>query len=623
MPDFGFVGAAYEAPSLTQDAQECINFYPEIDPTKAQGERGIVALYPTPGLETVAIFPNQEEVRGLRTLSGGQQVVAVCGDFVYVLEDDLTPVMVGQMNTSTGQVGIVDNGVNVYIVDDSYRYTWFISAPSSAIFTGSISTTTLTVTSVQSGTIAVGQAIFGQGMAQNTVITALGTGSGGVGTYTVSDSQTVASTIINSVAAPAIVTGAISGTTLTVSAVTSGTLKIGQTIEGTGVTDGTIITAFGTGSGGAGTYTVSASQTVSSTTIYALNWTVLPNTDGAFEGGGTVDISDNYFVYNKPQSQLWAASDLLSPITDPLSFASKDGSPDDLVAIIVDRREVYLLGEMSSEAWLDVGSVPFPFSRIQGSSTQQGIAAAFSCARVGNSFAYVSKNNRGEATIVQMNGYTPQRISTHAVETTLVGQDVSDAIAWTYQLEGHETYVVTFPSIGENGLTWAYDITTGLWHKWLYTNNQNEYERHRGNCCAFFNQQVLLGDYENGKLYRLSLSQYTDDGQLIRRLRRCPHITTDLQRQYFAELQIQFQPGVGLPVGQGQDPQAMLRWSDDGGFTWSNENWVTIGKQGQYFTRAMWRRLGFARDRIFEVVVTDPIKAVIVSANLKAEAGDN
>jgi hypothetical protein len=623
MPDFGFVGAAYEAPSLTQDAQECINFYPEIDPTKAQGERGIVALYPTPGLETVAIFPNQEEVRGLRTLSGGAQVVAVCGDFVYVLENDLTPVMIGQMNTATGQVGIVDNGVNVYIVDDSYRYTWFISAPSSAIFTGSISGTTLTVTVMQSGTIAVGQAIFGQGVAQNTVITALGTGTGGVGTYTVSDSQSVTSTAINSVASPAIVTGAISGTTLTVSAVTSGTLKIGQTIEGTGVTDGTIITAFGTGSGGAGTYTVSASQTVSSTTIYALNWTVLPSTDGAFEGGGTVDISDNYFVYNKPQSQLWAASDLLSPITDPLSFASKDGSPDDLVAIIVDRREVYLLGEMSSEAWLDVGSVPFPFQRIQGSSTQQGIAAAYSCARVGNSFAYVSKNNRGEATIVQMNGYIPQRISTHAVENTLVGQNVSDALAWTYQLNGHETYVVTFPSIGTNGLTWAYDITTGLWHKWLYTNNQNEYERHRGNCCAFFNQQVLLGDYENGKLYRLSLSQYTDDGQLIRRLRRCPHITTDLQRQYFAELQIQFQPGVGLPAGQGQDPQAMLRWSDDGGFTWSNENWVTIGKQGQYFTRAMWRRLGFARDRIFEVVVTDPIKAVIVSANLKAEAGDN
>jgi hypothetical protein len=623
MPDFGFVGAAYEAPSITQDAQECINFYPEIDPMKAQGERGIIALYPTPGLETVAQFPNQEEVRGLRTLSGGQQVVAVCGDFVYVLEDDLTPKMIGQMNTSAGQVGIVDNGINVYIVDDSYRYTWYISNPSAAIFTGSISGTTLTVSVMQSGTIAVGQAIFGSGIQQNTVITALGTGTGGTGTYTVSDSQTVASTAINSTAAPAIVTGSIASTTLTVSAVTSGTLRVGQTIEGTGITDGTIITALGTGSGGAGTYTVSVAQTVSSTTIYALNWTVLPSTDGAFEGGVTVDISDNYFVYNKPESQQWAATNLLSPITNPLSFASKDGSPDDLVAIIVDRREVYLLGEMSSEAWLDVGSTPFPFQRIQGSSTQQGIAAAFSCARMGNSFAYVSKNNRGEATIVRMNGYVPERISTHAVENTLVGQDVSDAIAWTYQLEGHETYVVTFPSIGTNGLTWAYDNTTGLWHKWLYTNDLNQFERHRGNCCCFFNQQVLVGDYENGKLYKLSLSQYTDDGQLVRRIRRCPHITTDLQRQYFAELQIQFQPGVGLEHGQGENPQAMLRWSDDGGFTWSNENWVSIGVQGNYYNRAIWRRLGWARDRIFEVSISDPVKAVIVSANLKAEAGDN
>ena len=623
MPDFGFVGAAYEAPSIYQDAQECINFYPEVDPTKAQGERGVVALYPTPGLETVAILPNQEEVRGIRTLSGGTQVVTVCGDFAYVMESDYTPKMIGQLNTATGVVGIVDNGVNAYIVDDSYRYTWFISNPSSAIFTGSISSTTLTVTSVLSGTIAVGHAIFGQGIAQNTVITALGTGSGGVGTYTVSDSQTVTSTTINSVSAPAIVTGAISGTTLTVSAVTSGTLKIGQTIEGTGVTDGTIIKAFGTGSGGAGTYTVSASQSVSSTTIYALNWTVLPSTDGAFEGGGTVDITDNYFVYNKPNSQLWAASDLLSPITDPLSFASKDGSPDDLVSIIVDRREVYLLGEMSSEVWINSGAVPFPFTRIPGTSTQQGIAAQWSMSRMGNSFAYVSKNNRGEAMVVRMNGYFPERISTHAVETTLVNQNVSDAVAWTYQLEGHEVYVVSFPSVGENGLTWAYDNTTGLWHKWLYRNNQNQFERHRGNCCAFFNQQVLVGDYENGKIYQLSRNYYTDDGQPIRRIRRAPHLVSDLQRQYFHELQIQFQPGVGLSTGQGEDPQAMLRWSNDGGSTWSNEYWTSIGKQGKYQNRAIWRRLGWSRDKIFEVSISDPVKAVIVSANLKAEAGEN
>lgn len=68
----------------------------------------------------------------------------------------------------------------------------------------------------------------------------------------------------------AVVTGSIAGTTLTVSAVTSGKLAVGQTISGSGVTVGTTITAVLTGIvGGIGTYTVSASQTVASTAITA------------------------------------------------------------------------------------------------------------------------------------------------------------------------------------------------------------------------------------------------------------------------------------------------------------------------------------------------------------------
>ena len=157
---------------------------------------------------------------------------------------------------------------------------------------------------------------------------------------------------------------------------------------------------------------------------------------------------------------------------------------------------------------------------------------------------------------------------------------------------------------------------------------------------------------------------FTDDGNTIRRVRRAPHLVSDLQRQFFDEFQIQFQPGVGttgfytsntaiyiqspyyiVPAGQlsvgptdivilgiqntinagdvTTYPQAMLRWSNDGGSTWSREYWVTIGQMGRYKNRAIWRRLGMARDRVFEVVVTDPVNAVIVSANLKASQGDN
>ena len=657
MPDFGFVGPSYEAPSIYQDAQECINFRAEIDPLKLPGQRGIVALYPTPGLTAKVVLPNTQEVRGMRTVSGGMQMVAVCGPYVYVLTSNLTPTIVGQLNTSSGHVGITDNGVNVYIVDGAYRYTWRINNPTAATIQGSISGTTLTVSRTFSGTLAVGQALYGIGLSNETVIL-----SGSGTTWTLNKSQTVASTQIyasNTISFQgAIADVVVSGVTyhnLTVSP--SVTLYLGQTIVGSGISDGTIVTQIVTAGS---SYYINKAYTISSEQMYALNFTVIPNTDGAFTGADVVDIMDNYFVYNDPGTQIWAASDALSPITQPLSFSSKDGAPDNLVSLIVDHREVYLLGENSSEVWTDVGAFPFPFQRIPGTSTQHGIVAKFSVARVGNSFAYVSRNIRGQAQIMMMQGYTPTRISTHAVENTLVNQKVDDAIAWTYQLEGHEVYVVSFPSLD---LTWAYDNTTQMWHKWLYVDSNNVFHRHIGNCLALFQGMVLVGDWQNGKIYELDPNNYTDDGDEIRRVRRCPHLVEDLQRQYFDELQIQFQPGVGqggsfisagtfigtdLVIGPNQidtipapaiyiigtasnvnsttpytNPQAMLRWSNDGGSTWSREYWIPIGQQGKYKNRAIWRRLGMARDRIYEVVITDPVKAVIVSANLKASVGEN
>ena len=732
MPDFGFVGPSYEAPSIYQDDQECINFRPEIDPLKQPGMYGVVALYPTPGLVTKLTL-NYGEVRGMRNISSGQYMAIVCGSFVYAVNTNLTPTLIGQLNSLTGIVGITDNGINLYIVDGTNRYTWRVSNPAAAEFRGTISGTTLTVSLMKSGTIAAGQQLFGLGVLDRTVITALGTGTGGVGTYTLNISHTIPTLQdLNSATVGAIVTGSISGTTLTVTAVTSGTLYPGQTLQGTGITAGTIITAlggsaaisfsitaagtgyavgdtitvnggvyasqatytvatiggsgavtgltlvsngsytiqpgtpsttitsgngtgltltltFGTGAGGAGTYVVSTSQTVSSTTIYGLNFSVMPATDGAFQGADVVDVVDNYFVYNRPNTQQFGSTAPLSPISPSLSFSSKDGAPDNLVSLIVDHREVYLMGEVSSEVWVNSGLFPFAFQRIPGTSTQHGIAAKFSVARLGNSFAYLSKNIRGDGQVMMMNGYTPTRISTHAVENTIEGADISDARAWTYLIEGHEVYVISFPGLD---LTWAYDIATSMWHKWLWVDKLNVYHRHRGNCHTHFANMNLVGDWENGQIYMLDPNTYTDDGNEIRRLRRAPHLVSDFQRQYFSELQILFQPGVGLSgnvtstnsptnavaglavaglaiAGQnnlftlGANPQAMLRWSNDGGSTWSNEHWVSIGLQGAYKNRAIWRRLGQARDRIFEVVVTDPIKAVIVAANLKAEAGEN
>jgi hypothetical protein len=490
MPDFGFVGASYTTRSIYQNDQECINFYPEIDPTKQKGERGVVALYPTPGLVTEITFPIQAEVRGMRALSGLKYAIAVCGNRVYKIERNLTFTEVGKLTTNSGPVSITDNvmttdGLTAYIVDGPNRYYYVIS-----------------------------------------------------------------------------------------------TNKFEK----------------------------------------------LPSTDGDWQGATCVDTVDNYVAYNEPGTQNWAVTDLGSPLSTTLLYGSKDGSPDNIVSLIIDHRQVYLLGEVTTEVWVDVGSlipniITFPFQRVSGTSSQNGCGAAFSVARFAETFMFLGRDTLGTATIGMMKGYEYIRLSTHAVENSLVGYDVSDARAWTFQIEGHEFYVITFPQID---LTWVYDLTTGQWFKWLYWESDTAtYHRHRANCGIAFANKNLVGDWQNGKIYSLDFDTFTDAGAPIRRLRRAPHITTDLQRQYFDEFQIQFQPGVGLVVGQGDNPQAMLRWSNDGGSTWSNEHWVDIGKIGAYTNRAIWRRLGWARDRIFEMAVSDPIKAVVVSANLKASPGDN
>ncbi len=170
----------------------------------------------------------------------------------------------------------------------------------------SVAATVLTVGGTVTGTFAVGMELTGTGVAPGTTIVALGTGTGGAGTYTINQSQTVSSTTItgttltntyskihseysdvthffrltyNQTRTAVNTNSSISGTTLTVSGgAQTGQFTVGMVLTGTGVSANTTITAFGTGTGGTGTYTVSVSQTVAATTITG---SIIPNTGGS------------------------------------------------------------------------------------------------------------------------------------------------------------------------------------------------------------------------------------------------------------------------------------------------------------------------------------------------------
>tara|TARA_R110000868_G_scaffold73387_2_gene212912 strand:- start:1844 stop:2287 length:444 start_codon:yes stop_codon:yes gene_type:complete len=141
-----------------------------------------------------------------------------------------------------------------------------------------------------------------------------------------------------------------------------------------------------------------------------------------------------------------------------------------------------------------------------------------------------------------------------------------------------------------------------------------------------FNGKIIVGDYENGKLYAFDLQKYSDDTAIqkwLRSWRALPTGQNNLKRSAQHMMQLDCESGVGLDgVGQGTDPQVMLRWSDDGGHTWSNEHWRSIGKIGQTNRRVIWRRLGMTmklRDRVYELSGTDPVKIAIMGAELIAE----
>jgi hypothetical protein len=170
-----------------------------------------------------------------------------------------------------------------------------------------------------------------------------------------------------------------------------------------------------------------------------------------------------------------------------------------------------------------------------------------------------------------------------------------------------------------------------------------------------FNNEIIVGDYENGNIYAFDLDVNSDNGQIqkwLRSWRALPSGTNNLKRTAQHSLQLNCESGVGLngidptdnvqwffytssgdqlvtssgdfllfspPTVEGANPEVMLRWSDDGGHTYSNEHWATMGRIGEYGFRVFWRRLGMTlklRDRVYEVSGTDPVKIAIVGAEL-------
>ena len=349
-------------------------------------------------------------------------------------------------------------------------------------------------------------------------------------------------------------------------------------------------------------------------------------TDPDFPGATTVTYLDGYFVFNEPSSQrVWTSVLLDGTSVDPLDFASAEGSPDGVVAILADHRELVVFGTDTTEVWYNAALPDFPLAPIQGAFNEIGCISAWSIAKLDNSIFWLGTSPRGKGIVYRANGYTAIRVSTHAVEWQIQQYErITDAVGYSYQQEGHLFYVLNFPSANR---TWVYDAATNSWHE-RASFIEGELSRHRSNCHCNFQGNTVVGDYSNGNIYTFDTNIYDDYGgvqKVVRSWRAFYPGMNDLRRTAQHSLQLDVETGVGLTEGQGSDPQVVLRWSDDGGHSWSNEHWRSLGPIGEYGRRVIWRRLGMTnkiRDRVYEISITDPVKVNIMGAQLLLSTTD-
>lgn len=351
--------------------------------------------------------------------------------------------------------------------------------------------------------------------------------------------------------------------------------------------------------------------------IYDLDADTLTEiTDLDFPPATTVIYLDGYFIVNRATTAQFAWSALLDGLSwSGLDFASAESSPDKIVTVHRDHRELWLYGESTTEVWFNAGGQTQPFQRMQNAYLEYGVVTPWVVVSMDRRQYFVSLNAQGEGVVMQTTGYTPQRISTHAIEYAINQTDLGALSAYGYQEEGHWFYV-----LHTSDHTWAYDATTALWHERAGLGDDGRTLSHPAWVHMVALGTHLVGDRTQGILYESSLETYTNAGEPLPRIRSAPYVTALREEIFHERIELDLEVAVGQSTGDitEVDPRLMLAWSDTHGATWSNEHQLRMGKQGEQYTRAYKNRLGQARDRIYRVTITDPIKVSLLGAFLES-----
>lgn len=344
-------------------------------------------------------------------------------------------------------------------------------------------------------------------------------------------------------------------------------------------------------------------------------FSTLIDSTGSFQGSDRVEYLDGFFIFNKPGFPQFYCSLAQSVTFDPLYFANKNGASDNLVTLIVNQRNIWLLGAQTAEIWSDVGAAAFPFAINPANFIQHGCAAKYSVCKHDTNIFWLGQDPQGSRIVFTAGeDYLAERISTHAIENEFAGYGiVNDAIGFTYQELGHSFYVLTFPSADR---TWVYDTETALWHERGTIDGSGQQHRIRANAYAYAYGEAVTIDFANGSLMAIDSDTYTDLGEPIVRECTYPHTLNEMKRIVYHKFIADMETGNSTVPDNaaGGQPLVSLSWSNDRGFSYETPITKTLGTQGNRMATVTWWRLGLARDRIFRLRWSSPSRTALNGA---------
>ena len=625
------VGQPYQGKSVIVSGQEVVNLYAENNAGDPKAPVPIT-YYQTPGWSVYANPVLSLPVRATYRTSVGTAYVVV-GPSLYFLSELQTLIFIGYVADRPSQVIMADNGlvvimtdgVNGYVVDmatNTFRqildpsfypasYCFFLDTffgfnrvgtnqffitasmanfgmlSNTGIETGSITTAGL---GYVNGSYASVPFTGGSGVDGEADIVVGGTGVR-TGNITTPGTLYTAGTYLNVPLTGGAGAGARADITIAAGAVTAVVMTVPGTGYGVGNTLGVLAADVGgTGSGFVFTVTELGGVVTSVTIInngydYLLGEVL--SVDAADLGG-----SGSGFTYTITAMQT---------AFDPLDIAAKAGSADPIVAIMTVHKNLWLIGELTCEVWIGTGAADFYFQRQQGAYIDHGCVAEYSVAAQDVVLFWLMQDKQGSCIVVKGTGYDVAEISTPRLVSLFKRYPtVEDAIGFCFQIEDHSFYVLIFPTANK---TWLYDLTTGYWSEWAWSDENGNLNRHRCNCGMFAYGKNLIGDWENGQILELNPELYQDGGNPISRIKTFQHLVEDMgvrisYNQFVADITV----GTSSQDEETEEaPTLGLLWSDNRGVSYGNRVDQTLGLEGDYLAQPSWNRLGMARDRVFKL----------------------